>query len=381
MSMFHELMMRKKEQIMYATIKGSLTENDGVFSGFSDNNYLEMQQAIPNLDVNSFLEIELKVTMPETITRQQIVGTNNANYTNNSTYDIGFQVYDDNRLWAHIYNSTSETRNAIYLTAPSALNGKVCYIKYTIANSRMTISLSFDKITWVSNYYDLPTTFSYTKASRSVLGWGNGSSAFAGSIDLSNSYIKLGSTKYNLQAVVGYTIVGSPTITDGVVSGFSNSDYLKLPSFDFANSNSWKIKFAFELDNNISDWGSIFDNSYIKSGLAFYLDNNQKVYFYGGDGTNDTFIKRSNIINANQKYYVQVEFTGNSYILSLSTDNINWTIVNTTESNIRLSNTIYDSSYIGYSFRYNGRALIGKIYIKECLIYKDKKLWFNGYER
>ena len=44
MSMFHELMMRKKEQIMYATIKGTLTENDGIFSGFSASNYLALQQ-------------------------------------------------------------------------------------------------------------------------------------------------------------------------------------------------------------------------------------------------------------------------------------------------------------------------------------------------
>ena len=349
---------------MYATIKGTLTENDGVFSGFSSSNYLQLQQNYP---INNSIDFVLDIT---------IGATDKTNMT----------LFEFSTKRIILYRPNTTQNYFILAIGGLSLTDSMHYeinnnykLKFTITTSGIKIYY-YDNNSWVfDRQYDLVLTdFSNVYiGNRQAL-----SSPFDnGSIDLNNSYIKLGSTKYNLQAVVGYTVVGSPTIVDGVVSGFSNSDYLKLPSFDFANSNSWKIKFAFELDNNISDWGSIFDNSYIKSGLAFYLDNNQKVYFYGGDGTNDTFIKRSNIINANQKYYVQVEFTGNSYILSLSTDNINWTIVNTTESNIRLSNTIYDSSYIGYSFRYNGRALIGKIYIKECLIYKDKKLWFNGYER
>ena len=374
MSMFHELMMRKKEQIMYATIKGSLTENDGVFSGFSDNNYLEMQQAIPNLDVNSFLEIELKVTMPETITRQQIVGTNNANYTNNSTYDIGFQVYDDNRLWAHIYNSTSETRNAIYLTAPSALNGKVCYIKYTIANSRMTISLSFDKITWVSNYYDLPTTFSYTKASRSVLGWGNGSSAFAGSIDLSNSYIKLGSTKYNLQAVVGYTIVGSPTITDGVVSGFSSSDYLQLPNFPTLDNNS-KVEIYIE--------SKFYDNSVNYAVLSAYngdtydikimLDAGKRLYGYVYNNANSTrYFARlwCSELTPTSLLYTKYTIQNNLLKLARKIDLLNWF-----ETEVSLTENF---SYTKSTPLCIGRSLNGEIYIKNTYIKINNKLWFNG---
>lgn len=48
-----------------------------------------------------------------------------------------------------------------------------------------------------------------------------------GSIDLNQSYIKINNTKYRLQAVVGYTVVGSPTIVDGVASGFSSDNKIK----------------------------------------------------------------------------------------------------------------------------------------------------------
>ena len=73
MSMFYELMMRKKEQIMYATIKGSLTENDGVFSGFAYNNYLATQEIF---DYSKDFEIVLKINTGTIEGQNQLIRNN-----------------------------------------------------------------------------------------------------------------------------------------------------------------------------------------------------------------------------------------------------------------------------------------------------------------
>ena len=47
----------------------------------------------------------------------------------------------------------------------------------------------------------------------------------------------------NIFDINKFTVVGSPTITDdGIASGFSGADYVKLPFIDFNSSNSWKIE-------------------------------------------------------------------------------------------------------------------------------------------
>ena len=51
---------------------------------------------------------------------------------------------------------------------------------------------------------------------------------------------------------VGYTVVGSPTITDGVVSGFSNSNYLSLPTSLNLNQD-FEISIQFKFTSEITD--------------------------------------------------------------------------------------------------------------------------------
>lgn len=215
--------MRKKEQIMYATIKGTLTENDGVFSGFSDTNYLFLQQVITE---ENNLEIKIKFITGNDITSSQYPMAWSS-VVNGSNRSGGF--YISNGKYGIVARDTTDTN---YQRTGGTINTNTSYfgkIIFNLATKNFKVGISTDDVNYT---YGIDIILSGNLAPMNRYIWFGRAIPdnyyFSGSIDLPNSYIKLGATKYNLQAVVGYTKVGSPTIVDGVVSGFSVDDYLKI---------------------------------------------------------------------------------------------------------------------------------------------------------
>lgn len=208
MSMFHELMMRKKEQTMYATIKGTLTDNNGVFSGFDYNNYLATQEV---LDTSKDFEICIKAntgTMTNSfraIFRNNfglnaggvgfVVGlVGNVDNKRTSTYIIdssGNQIVNGQKGITYFHNDTDyyfkfsqkiNNNNTYTIKLESSTNG----INWTIENnwtSSLSIRNSGQGVAFGGGNLNQTTQF------------------WSGSIDLPNSYIKLGATKYKIVAV------------------------------------------------------------------------------------------------------------------------------------------------------------------------------------
>ena len=363
MSMFYELMMRKKEQIMYATIKGTLTENDGVFSGFSASNYLKTQQVFSPQDKS--WEMVFRFTIDSVSGNQGIVSLagNNAFSIFRNSADILVFVSSNGTSW-NVVSSTifSATANTTY-TVKIKFTGNE-YIIYSLENNEWVVKKTVSSSAQI--YGGLPFVFG---ASRNI------DSPFSGSIDLSNSYIKIGATKYKLQAVVGYTIVGSPTITDGVVSGFSNSNYLSLTQLP-ANTQKFEIVVCFE--SNSTDTPIIATNSL---GFIIRQGNNQARVFLasttssGWDISND---RRLTALN-NAKNWIKIEFTGTQYILSSSNDGINYTIEHTINNSSSIYGLLNSPIRIGQMYL-NNQYYNGLIYINETYIKNNNKLWFNGLE-
>ena len=73
---------------------------------------------------------------------------------------------------------------------------------------------------------------------------------------------------------VNYTIVGTPTIVDGVASEFSRTDYLQINN-SFLESNSFDISIKFKTGETVH--GDILTwqiNNSVRSVVGFYLNNN-----------------------------------------------------------------------------------------------------------
>ena len=360
MSMFHELMMRKKEEIMYATIKGSLTENDGVFSGFSTSNYLKTQQVFSPQDKS--WEMVFRFTINSVSGDKSIVSLagNNAFslFQNNSAIQVF--ISSNGTSW-NIVNSI-----IFYATANTTYTVKIKftgneYIIYSLENNEWVVKETVSSSAQI--YGGLPFAFGVARTYANP---------FSGSIDLNNSYIKLGSTKYNLQAVVGYTIVGRPTITDGVASGFSASDYLTFPTIlsKYSSDDINRVEMGIKITtgNSVGLSGLIVNSNYYYNGLL--IGGNTKPSFYFNLGGVDNAVSDV-VLQPNTEYTIIGILDKKTNSIKISVNGI----VNTNTANYF---TFSNNQATGIGYGYRTGAFEGSIDLKSTYIKVNNKLYFNG---
>ena len=125
------------------------------------------------------------------------------------------------------------------------------------------------------------------------------------------------------------SIVGNPTITDGVVSGFSSSDYLQTNLGISNTTNIIEISLKFTI-GTISEQG-IFGstNNFTKYGFNLNSDGTLRTGVrVSVDGTESNKNLSSDLVlSANSTYYAVMSCDKNTHILTLkiSTDGQNWT--------------------------------------------------------
>lgn len=174
-------------------------------------------------------------------------------------------------------------------------------------------------------------------------------------------------------SIVGYTIVGSPTITDGVVSGFSTSSYLRLPQptiglADFEIATCFKAN-SIQSARLVSD---VVSGSTVM-GISIVNNSGIRAIF---NGSIHTFIQSSVVYNTTDNYYVIMYRKGTTIGIKVSTDNINWT---------ENTDTIQSTDELNFATqielgvnRYGGGTFDGSLDLNYTYIKLDNKLYFNG---
>ena len=146
------------------------------------------------------------------------------------------------------------------------------------------------------------------------------------------------------------TKVGTPTIVDGVVSGFSTSDYL---IFDNLNLTDFEICFKFKISS--SSYNSIvfnFGNSDETSRICCQVNTDRTLWcIIRPNGSSDQLsITTTSTINLDTYYYIKYTFINKYATVLLSPDNINWTLI----GNSQLNTSFQSMSYNCIGSRYNG---------------------------
>lgn len=230
MALYHS----EKGLNMYTTT-GSPTIVDGIASGFSSSNYLSILSPIYSGNVSEINEYELnaKITTPDTISRCTIIGTAAANG--------GIWITNAGNLLTNIpYGSSTDTTSVTILQDIAPSTAYWVNVKY--ANGEITTKYSLDNSTWVSGNSSSISNFRILSSTSAFnFGYGSTNGAFGGSIDLNDTYIKVnGAAWFGVCPVevkhidygtpITYNIVGSPTISNGVASGFAYGSYLETSS-------------------------------------------------------------------------------------------------------------------------------------------------------
>ena len=173
---------------------------------------------------------------------------------------------------------------------------------------------------------------------------------------------------------VGYTVVGSPTIADGVVSGFSESDYLKTSSaFDF--SKDFEIALKFTTPSSFNGQPAILYG--LNSGTDIYIGTGGRVEFKYSSGGN-TWLTTNTQLQNNSIYYLKYIKNSTNISVYLSTDGTNYTLEKTSADGKVPSGTY--SLIFGRARTSSFVSFTGSIDFNETYIKVNGVPWFTGKE-
>ena len=175
---------------------------------------------------------------------------------------------------------------------------------------------------------------------------------------------------------VGYTVVGSPTISSGVVSNFSSSNFLTLPG-SVSSAQEFEIVGRINLNTSSPSGGytPIFQsNGY---GIILCVTTAMKLGAYlsatgnSWDLANITTFVGTTTLSANTNYLAKLKKTATAYELWLKQGNNDWNL----ESTLSSTATIVSGPLrIGYG----SRAFEGSIDLNNTYININGIPWFRG---
>ena len=369
MSMFHELMMRKKgmpsryQEVEYIESTGTQYIDTGIIPANIPN--LKIEFCISNFSSGRF-------------------GTQRNNYYGITNWALCPFITNNN---SYIQLGGSGTEVSVSSTPLQKHNYFVDIENQKIIIDNQTeISTSFSTTNAIDNFFLFADNFNQTAnnfASAKVycFRFYSGSTLIRNFIPvydtLTNKYGMWESVQGKFYgndgtgdfkgSIVGYTVVGSPTITDGVVSGFSDSDYVLLnENIPFATGDVFiEMKYSVTSLSGTTLLGTYGSSrmqlKYSSNKLEFYWAGNQIINFSGFNLVDYQYIRVvSNYQGGTLEIYASVD--GNNWSLITSASNVNWNYSQT-----------YPTQFGRYPVSSDFAIDFNNTYIK-----LDGKLWFNG---
>lgn len=176
---------------------------------------------------------------------------------------------------------------------------------------------------------------------------------------------------------VGYTVVGTPTISEnGVVSDFATSSFLATPPFN-PGANPWELVFEFTTGTTFKSQGVMTKIGNDKGLTPLYINSSGNMAIWASSNGTVEDIANSVIYGpcaANTTYRIKQKFTGTNYKIYLCENN-SWSLKKTINSSM----PIYGST--PFAFGNNGgntSPFRGTINIKNTYVKINGEYWFNG---
>ena len=339
MSVFRQLMMKKKGSKIYINPKliaigDGITIDNGIATS-SDNSYLKINYIF---DINHYNTWKFK-------TKVYFKSLQGNIFANINQDQVGFRIGTDsdrNRYYMLISISKGSWNRNVSSANNVAVTNVWTWVEAEYTGSNYILRTSTDGEIWTEQI----NVSMGTKASNgdsSVYGFFG--SAIPGSTEFLNGYIDLMETKLYANGELWFecandtgiftmplTKVGSPTITDGIVSGFSSSNYLSLQQPFKLNADT-VAEFVFKINISTIVVGTTFFGTLNSYGIVINMSSSGKLSVFIGDGSSWSIangILTSSELATNTDYFVKLIFNKQSISLLISTDGINYTGHSTT---------------------------------------------------
>lgn len=146
---------------------------------------------------------------------------------------------------------------------------------------------------------------------------------------------------WNIINNVNFDTIGSPTIANQVISGFSQNDYIQLKDTFSPGNDNWEIQIKFK-PTSVSGGQNILQKIVSGTewvGFQIALSDNKLYYLVSSTTTSYLFEGTgSNTVVANTWQYVNFVFSGTQYVAKYSTDGLNWVDDKIYSSSSKLAN-------------------------------------------
>lgn len=340
----------------FTTVGFETIDDTGVVSGFSGSNYLMLPNAFAPASGDTW-EMVWCFSASD-ITSEGCIFGNNAN--SGGVSGINIRIASGKMKYTI---STSGSKWEVSNSGSTALSANLMYwVKATYDGSTLVFSLSTDGFNYTTDYSVSTTQIAgYTQVIGSSYHGSNANySTFAfdnGAVYLKECYIKINGeywwsgfypenvydnkhyaiTRRYVAHKAGdflkgnYTIVGSPTITsDGVVSGFSTSNYLLTPNSVNLNSvNSWEIVIRAKHNS-----GSLLQQ-HSSAPYTIALQCGMMLVNLSGSAWTVVYENTAGLITGNW-YYIRATFNGASYRFERAEDAGEYVVLATLENSTKI---------------------------------------------
>lgn len=343
-------------------IRGTLTEDNKVYSGFSESNYLVLP--IVFAPGNNSWEWFFKFKYVANSSNSQVLFSQGVSYA----CSIGIATSGQVKL---TLSNSSSNYNMLSATGTTVLtNGNTYYVSVVFTGSSYNVYLSEDGENWINEINYSSTTSIIPRGDVWTIGANinNNSSAFypfKGEIDLKESYITIGTNSwfsgvsatklgYGIYSVWGNGTSGillRETNNKNIYAGL-NYAYLYLDNpIDFQNMDTWALTlktyfYNFRDDRLLNSHFEDYRVPIVKTNNGYIeisLTSNGTTY----DIANQ--YRSSKQLNKNTWYYIKLYFNGNAYKIDVSTTGaFNGEEVN--YINIESSNKLYSDSHSVWNF-------------------------------
>ena len=373
MALYHSA----KGSVNYEVI-GNPTIVDGIAGGFSANNYLTLPSA-SSLSIDT-MEWNVKFTTGSSVIQD---------YTQ---FFLGYEAHGGMSVRASGYFQFTWLKKDAYVweekVSTYVLSPNTTYIAHMkFNNTAGTVDVSLKNSNGEILYSNTYSNTSGRLYGTPVMGMrGNSSSYpnnyFKGSIDLNETYITVNGQpwfgvcpievkKHQIKGPVGYTVVGSPTIVDGILTNVDADNRVKIANLNLG-SNSFeiasKVKFSQQTAPSYGVYG--FPAKF----LPIYIVNRTSFVVYIRENSADNWstitLPASMTPQVDIWYWWKVKHDGNgNYTFSVSTDEQNWV---SATSSLGVINLSAEDFLIGRAS--SGNA--GAIDLNETYIKVNGKLWY-----
>ena len=178
--------------------------------------------------------------------------------------------------------------------------------------------------------------------------------------------------------VYNVTIIGALANTDGLLSGFSTSNYALLPKYfpSSLSTEDWEFVIPYKTTSISGTQNVMCSDDY---GIGFAINASAKlVWWISSNGTSWNIansVTSTLTVSANTQYYFKLGRTSGTTYLAVSTDNVNFTNYISTSTSFSLQNTRFK---FGISRSNADPATNGTIDLNACYIKVNGEFWWQG---